>query len=369
MYLEIAKYFLHLGLTGFGGPFALVSIMQRDLVEKKQWMSPSEFTLALGMIKSMPGPVAFMTAVYLAQHRAGFWGALIAGFLINFPAFLMIVAIAIFYDSLKTLTQIEYIFWGFHAGALAIILLAGWTLLKPFKSNRYSWLSITVSMILILSGYFSETKILVFLVAIFLLYFFWQNRKKFFNQVQSIATPLAALIGISSTLSELSWLAFKSGALVFGTGLAIVPLIEPKVVGEFQWLTHIEFLDAISFGQITPGPVLLTISFIGYKVSGWAGAFCATFFVFLPSFIHMTTWFPRLLKMLAKEKWIPLFGALVTGVIVAGILIVFGNLFIEVQSWQRVLTVLALLVSFYFRLPGWLIIFICGASGLLMSLV
>lgn len=350
--IDVLLPFLRLGITGFGGPLALVAQMQTDFVEKRQWIPQEEFQQAFTLIKSMPGAVAFNTAVYLGKRRAGFLGALLAGLGLVMPAFLMILFFAANYSFFHASSLMDKLLTGMQAGALALILAA----VKPLTGNYLKsipfWTLVATAMIL-----FSKTQIpepMLILGGGILCILTKISKVESKNTLRSLPV-----------LPQLFWICFKAGAFVFGSGIAIAPMLEKDFVQDLHWITHTEFMDALAVGQITPGPVLLTTTFLGHKVAGLAGAILATSGVFLAGFIHMTTWFPTAVNKLSRQKWIQdfLFGAL--AMVVGTILATVIRLLLPWSTLPQLYGVMAfsLLLAWKFKIPSWSIILIGAGLG------
>lgn len=346
-YKEVFFYFIRLGLVGFGGPLALVSSMQKDTVNNRHWLSNEEFNSTFALIKAMPGPVAFMTAVFLGRKRAGFWGGLIAGIALNFPAFCLMILFSIFFSSIASFTWVHVLMLGMQVAALGVILGSLKGLVKGNETNVFFWILVIVSGII---NYFYpalEPFIIIGFGAMLI-----AQRK-----ILDMGTMILVF--------------FKAGALVFGSGLAIVPMLQHDVVTKYQWLTQSEFLDALAFGQMTPGPVVITATYIGHKMYGMPGALLATFSIFAAAFFHMSTWFPHVVLKLQGKKWIKdfVFGAVAA--VVGPIIVAVYKLGLGVQM-TPVLVVL-MLITFFVTLktkfPLWAVIPLGGVITLLLSMI
>lgn len=393
--LETFVYFIRLGTFGFGGPLALVASMQRDLVERRGWLAPEDFSRAFALIKAMPGPVAFQTAVFLGRRRAGFSGALAAAVALNLPAFVMMVLFGVFYSTLSANRGFEGFLMGMQGAALGVILSSTKALGWSHRRKPLFWFLSAVSiattialpslepLTIILSGIFAAL---------------WLARRKAKGTPgpgeQTIigtdkpspsdsgpsdsckSTPLRSaswttpiLVGSSTSAAlasgswisawiDLAWSSFKAGAFVFGSGIAIVPLMEHDFVQRLGWLTHREFMDALAFGQVTPGPVVITSTFIGYKALGLAGAVTATVAVYAASFFHQVTWFPRVVDRLSKFKWIDAF---LTGAIAAVVGAIIATVVSLAMGWsnlalQGTIAITALVLALFSKAPVWSII-------------
>lgn len=358
---EVFIYFLRLGLVGFGGPLALIAQMQKDLVEEREWISREEFIQVFALIKSMPGPVAFQVAVFLGNRRSGFWGAVLAAFGMIFPSFLLMIALAAFYDGFIQVPWMKTLMLGMQMGALALIFSGLLSLTRSFFSERLFWLLLVLGGTVFFMMPFSEP---LFIFGSGFLALALRKKspiKRFWATGVAVGVPTGVFAASSSALLDLFMICLKAGAFVFGTGLAIIPLLESDFVIKQQWLTHQQFLDALAFGQLTPGPVVITVTFIGYKVAGFLGAALATLGVFAPAFIHMTTWFPRAVKWLSRQTWIRTFTLGVTAAVAATILISLVSITQgwELKFWLGSALLFALITKL--KLPGWLLIF-CGGA-------
>lgn len=356
---EIFLYFLKLGCTGFGGPLALIAMMQKELIEEKGWMSPAEFAQALALLKAMPGALAFQTAVYLGRHRGGRWGGLWAGLGLIGPAFLLMILLASFYELAQQVQSLRIFFNGMQAAAVVLMIQGLRSLSWPYRQSWTFWLFFVAGGLAFYMEILPEP---VLILGAGLVGVLGTLRSRFVALGFWPLEALPTLVPLAHKLSELMWVCFKSGAVVFGSGLAIVPLLEREFVERLHWLTSQQFFDALTLGQVTPGPVLMTVTFIGYQQAGWTGAVLATACVFLPGFFHMQTWFPSMIQVLRRQSWIEAFLVRSLGVI-CGILLV--TIFRITQSWgvdSLLLSWISLICALVFLLmawPSWALIF-CG---------
>ena len=376
---ETFVYFLRLGFFGFGGPLALVASMQRDLVKDRRWIEEGAFARAFALIKAMPGPVAFQTAVYLGRHRAGWRGGFAAGFGLNAPAFMMMVMFAIFYQSWRDFEASRFFLVGMQAAALGAILASLKGLAASHWRKPIFWLLGSLAAGATLLSPALEPLVILASGGAAVLF---SDRKPESTARGFALTPAlvdrslligdwnthAAAMPFFGAHADLLWSCFKSGAFVFGSGLAIVPMMEHDFVTRLGWLTHQQFMDALAFGQITPGPVVITAAFIGFQKFGILGACTATLAINLAPFIHTMTWFPRFVDRLSQLTWIPAFltGAIaaVIGSIVATVVRLGLSLEMVWLSWP--LFGLALLLALFGRVPIWLLI---PTSGIALALI
>lgn len=362
-FFEILKYFLTLGATGFGGPLALVAIMQKDLVDDRKWIEHNEFLQVLALLKAMPGALAFQTAVYLGRHRGGRWGGLAAGLGLLLPSFFIMVFLAQFYFLAEKVVAMRTFFNGMQAAAIVIMIQGLRSLGLPYFKISKFWLAFAVGGSIFYLDIISEP---ILILAAGILGIAWGLR----HRLNVIALfPLEGLPAVSlSQLGELLWVCFKSGAVVFGSGIAIVPLLEKDFVERLGWITSQEFLDALALGQVTPGPVLMTVTFIGFRVAGWSGAIIATVAVFAASFFHMQTWFPSMVGVLRRQKWINDFLIPSIGVICGVLLVTIIKI---TWAWNTeslklmFVAFLCALVAVTMKWPSWMLILTGGILALL----
>lgn len=354
---EIFWYFLRLGTLGFGGPIALLAQMQRELVVERKWITEEEFSNSVGLIKAMPGPLAFSTAAYFGTRRGGFWGGTIAGWTLILPAFLLMLVLAATYEGYSSIPIVDSALKGMQAASLAIIIYSIQSLAGYSYKKWWFWVFLALSLVLLRIDVAEPVVILLAgVLAIF--------SRKLANSKALLSIAPVFLIN-PERLAELSWVCVKTGAVVFGTGLAMVPILESDFVTRTGWLTPNEFMNALAFGQMTPGPVLITVTFAGYQVSGIVGAIVATGAIFFPSYIHMTTWFPRFVGVLSRQAWIKDFTLGALAAVIAALLLVSYKLAEQNSLEQNLIVGATLLTLFAFKLPSWLVIVLGGVAGAL----
>lgn len=362
---QFALYFLKLGCIGFGGPIALVGYMQKDLVDDRKWISQEDYLKGLAFSQLAPGPLAAQLAMYLGFVRAGFLGATLIGLVFILPSFLMVLAIGKAYVSLGGTRLISALFYGIGAAVIAIIARSAIKLIKTsVKRDKLLW---AVFLVLALSTAVTEKEIIwLFLAGGFLVMvvrtdFSALRRRPALCLVPSSLIPSS--LGTFSTTGSLFLFFVKSSLFVFGSGLAIVPFLHGGVVQEHHWLTEAQFIDAVAVAMITPGPVVITVAFIGYLVFGMTGATAAALGVFLPVYLFVVILGP-LYKKYSQNPQIRAFvqgvTAAATGAI-AGAVVVLGRHSIR-DYWTLGIALVTLLILMKWKLPEPLII---GAAGLL----
>lgn len=269
-----AAYFLRLGATGFGGPIALAGYMQRDLVESRGWVSKDQYVKGLALAQLAPGPLAAQLAIYLGWTRAGVAGATLVAVAFVLPSFLMVMALSVAYVRFGGLAWMQSAFYGIGAAVIAIILRSAYKLVRlTVGSDPLLWVIFAANAIATAVLEAEVVSLILGCGAAALLAHLGKSRMP---GMLSLAPP-----------GLLFWFFVKAGAFVFGSGLAIVPFLYGGVVHEHGWLTDQQFLDAVAVAMITPGPVVITVAFIGYLVGGASGATLAALGVFLPCWLFV----------------------------------------------------------------------------------
>jgi chromate transporter len=284
------RYFLGLGSFGFGGPIALAGYMQRDLVETRGWISRQDYIEGLALAQLAPGPLAAQLAIYLGWVRAGVPGATLVGLAFVLPSFLMVLALSIVYVRFGGLPWMQGMFYGIGAAVIAIIARSAVKLVRlTLGTDRLLWVLFGVSALL--TGWTEKEIVWIFLLS-GLLSLLVKAPPRFPSLRRAPASILAPalLTGLAGPVATgvlwtILWYFAEAGAFVFGSGLAIVPFLYGGVVREFHWLSDRQFLDAVAVAMITPGPVVITVAFIGYLVAGLAGACVAALATFLPCYL------------------------------------------------------------------------------------
>lgn len=350
---EIIKYFLKLGSLGFGGPFVLIASMQRDLIEEKAWISKEKFNAVLPLIKSMPGPIAFQMAVYLARERAGTLAGVAAGVAIIFPAFLMVLCFAAFERFVNVDLR------GLQIAALAVVFATCGNLIRGFEKQFQFWIFVIASFVL--TWIYPQAEAL-WIVGLGLVYTVkWKSKAMF---------AFFPWLHDADRLAQTFWVSFKAGAFTFGSGLAIIPLLEHDFVTKLHWLQHADFMNGLAIGQVTPGPVSITATYLGFKVAGFMGSLVATIGIFSASIFNMVTWFPKMVNRISSHHRITLFSR---GALAAAVGAIGASCFkIGVQLQPNnieivfVFTIFALAL-FQKRIPIWALVIVPGVLHLILT--
>lgn len=287
-------YFLRLGTTGFGGPIALAGFMQRDLVEERGWISRQDYLDGLALSQLAPGPLAAQLAIYLGYVRGGAVGATLVAVLFVLPSFLMVWALSAAYVRFGGLSWMQALFYGIGAAVIGIIARSAHKLTRlTLGRDAVLW---TIFAAMAVTTAWTEREIAwLFVMAglVTTVLGFWKakgERGADGPMMTAVLLPVAmpaAASTVAPTLSSIFWTFAKAGALVFGSGLAIVPFLYGELVQTQGWLTDRQFLDAVAVAMITPGPVVITVAFIGYLVGGPWGMTAAALGVFLPVYLFV----------------------------------------------------------------------------------
>jgi chromate transporter len=305
---EIGWLFLKLGIFAFGGPAAHIAMMQDEVVRRKEWMTEDHFLDLVGVTNLIPGPNSTEMAIHCGFHRGGVWGLFVSGVAFIFPAALLTGSLAYLYVEYQHVPQLQSALFGIKPAVLAIILLALYRLgKKALKSWQIGTIGL-IAMALVLSG-MSEVFAILIGGVLGILWKGWQRPKD--QPIQSSPwlpllltqsawlSPLFAATTAATQITHMRlFLTFlKVGSVLFGSGYVLVAYLDGELVQTLGWLTQSQLLDAIAIGQLTPGPVLATSTFIGYQLQGFWGAVLATTGIFLPSFLFVWLLNPIIPKM------------------------------------------------------------------------
>ncbi|WP_298376054.1 chromate efflux transporter [uncultured Bradyrhizobium sp.] len=286
---ELARYFLRLGFLGFGGPVALVGQMERELVDGKKWLTKAEMKEAIAICQSLPGPLAIQVGIYVSWLRGGFWGAWVGGWCFILPNFVIVASLGALYVYLGDLQPVTAIFYGVSPAVIALILHSCYRLAKLGMEDWLQWAiaAVCLAVTVILQA---EVALLFIGAGIVGIVYYGNLFKRSPAILPGIAIVPAAAgpiapVASASTLSKLLLFFLKAGSLTFGSGLVIVPFLEQGLVQQYGWLDERQFLIAVAIGMISPGPVVITATFVGYLVAGFWGSLVSTIGIFLPSFL------------------------------------------------------------------------------------
>lgn len=342
-------YFLRLGLTGFGGPVALANYMRRDLVEKYGWIGADEYDEGLAIATACPGPLAYQLGVYCGYITHGLIGAL--GVAVAFAAapFVIVVGVADLYVRFGSTWQLQAIFYGVGPVVIAIIVRSCWDLGRKTLRGELTAYAFAVAACAITIAVQQELIALFLLAGALGIFVFYRPPQAPAEpaapgsagiRLRSIA-PIVAGAYQSVALPKLFWFFFKTGFLVFGSGLVIVPFLKAYVVDQYHWLSNQAFLDAVAVGIVSPGPVVITATFVGYLTHQLAGAVAATVGIFTPSLIFVLLGTPLLRRYRSNGR----LQGFVRGVTVAVVGVLFGTSYLVGRSTIHDLFGLILLLA------------------------
>src|SRR5437763_3183002 len=295
---ELALYFLRLGFLGFGGPVALVGQMERELVNEKKWLSKEQMRESIAICQSLPGPLAIQVGVYVAWLRGGFWGAWLGGWCFILPNFVIVAALGALYVYLGDLQPVTAIFYGVSPAVIALILHSCYRLAKLGMEDALQWAIAAVCLVITVVLQDESAFLFIGAVIVCILYYGSMFKRTPPALSVTVAPVLAQLAptASSSILGKLLLFFLKAGSLTFGSGLVIVPFLEQGLVQQFGWLDQRQFLIAVAIGMISPGPVVITATFVGYLVAGFWGSVVSTVGIFLPSFLLVLIVAPILMR-------------------------------------------------------------------------
>jgi chromate transporter len=349
---ELVRYFLGLGLLGFGGPVALVGQMERELVTERGWLTKEQMREAIAICQSMPGPLAIQVGIYISYLRGGFWGAWAGGWAFIFPNFVIVAALGALYVYFGGLQPVTAIFYGVSPAVIALILHSCYRLAKLGMEDWLQWALAVVCFVVtvVLQAEVALLFIGAGTIGIFYYGRFWQRASSATPLLAAV--PLAAVapvapVATASTLAKLLLFFLKAGALTFGSGLVIVPFLQQGVVQQYGWLSERDFLVAVAVGMISPGPVVITATFVGYLVAGFWGSLAATVGIFFPSFILVLVAAP----LLARHRTNRNVQGFVKGAYAAAIGTILGACVllgrIAIGDWLTILVGVAALVALF----------------------
>ena len=321
---EVVLYFLRLGLLGFGGPVALVGQMERELVSDRKWLNKDQMREAIAICQSLPGPLAIQVGIYISYLRAGFWGAWAGGWAFIFPNFVIVAALGALYVYLGDLKPVTAVFYGVSPAVIALILHSCYRLAKLGMEDWIQWVIAAVCFVVTIVLQAEVALLFIGAGIVGILYYGSFFRRPPASTLQSIAAApvLAQLAPVASgsTLAKLLLFFLKAGSLTFGSGLVIVPFLEQGLVQQYNWLDQRQFLIAVAIGMISPGPVVITATFVGYLVAGFWGSLVSTIGIFFPSFILVLVAAP----ILARHRDNPNVQGFVRGAYAAAIGTILG---------------------------------------------
>jgi chromate transporter len=373
---EVALLFLRLGATSFGGPAAYIGLMHHEIVVRHKWVDDQRFLDLVGATNLIPGPNATEMAIHLGLIRAGWRGLIAGGALFILPGMAATLLVAWAYVTYGSIPEVGWVLYGVKLVVIGIVIEALWSLSrKAIKGPTTAAVGIGIVVLYLLG--FNEIALLFGGAAVVLLVY---GGRRFLKRSLAAVAPIPLLFQIplttfytgvvpfSQTTLFLSFL--KIGSVLFGSGYVLLAFLRSEFVGRLGWLTNQQVLDAVVAGQITPGPVFSSATFVGYLVGGWPSALLATLGIFLPSFL-LVGMLSRILPFVRRSPWAATFldgvNAASLG-LMAGVTVQLGQTAI-IDVFTIVLLLITLLVIFRFKVNSVWLILGSGLLGVVFKLV
>jgi chromate transporter len=378
---ELVKYFLRLGVLGFGGPVALVGQMERELVGEKKWLTKDEMREGIAVCQSLPGPLAIQVGIWISYIRGGFWGAWAGGWAFILPNFVIVATLGALYVYYGGLSPVRAIFYGVSPTVIALILHSCYRLTKLGMKDWIEW-ALAAAAFAITMTVQAEVALVFIGCGIVGLLYYGSLRRARESAPTTRVFSLGALLAAGNTpgslgklLGELLAFFLKAGSLTFGSGLVIVPFLEKGLVQQMRWLNERDFLVAVAIGMISPGPVVITATFVGYLVAarltgslvdGFRGSLTSTIGIFMPSFLLILIVAPILVRYRAN----PNIQGFIKGAYAAAIGTILGACVllgrIAIGDWLTALVAVgSLVVLFRWKVSNPLLVAVAAVIGLI----
>jgi len=367
---DLVRYYLRLGTLGFGGPVALCGQMEKELVQERKWVTRDEMRDGIAVCQSLPGPLAIQVGIFISYLRGGFWGAWAGGWAFILPNFIIVAAMGALYVHFGDLPPVRAIFYGVSPAVIALIVHSCYRLAKLGMDDWLQWV-IAAACLAVTVAVQAEVALLFIISGIIgILYYGSLLRRGRAPALPMLAAiPLAAGAtpgAMESILAKLFGFFLKAGSLTFGSGLVIVPFLEKGLVQQTGWLDERQFLIAVAMGMLSPGPVVITATFVGYLVAGFWGSVVATVGIFLPSFLLVLIVAPIMVRHRAN----PNVQGFVKGAYAAAIGTILGACVllgkIAIGDWLTALVaLLSLVVLFRWKISNPTLVAVTAVIGLI----
>jgi chromate transporter len=368
---QLIAYFLGLGTYGFGGPVALVGYMHRDLVERRGWIAEGDYREGMALAQLAPGPLAAQLAIYLGYVHYRILGATLVGLAFVLPSFVMVLALSWAYVIYGGLPWMRAVFYGVGAAVIGIIAYSAYKLTrKSIGKDRLLWLVYLANAV---ATVITESELVWLVLASGFLVWIVKTRPQLHGTAALLPIGMTGIpVASNETLWQIAIFFTQAGAFVFGSGLAIIPFLYGGVVTEFGWLNDDQFIDAVAVAMITPGPVVITVAFIGFLVAGFSGASIAAVATFLPCYFFTIIPAPYF-KKYGKRPGIVAFVDGVTAAAIgaiSGAVIVLGQRMIVEHGSPDLFKVALMLVTLAViwtgrKIPEPLIVLVAAIIGLI----
>jgi chromate transporter len=372
---ELAQVFLRLGAIAFGGPAAHIAMMDDEVVKRRQWMSRDNLLDLIGVTNLLPGPNSTELAIHIGYERAGWAGLLVAGSCFILPAMILVWLLAIVYVRYQTVPQVEWLLYGIKPVIIAVVLQALWKLSKKAAKDTPT----TIAGILAIAAYFAGLNEILLLLLIGVAVMLIKNLHSGDQTTNGVyLLPLSGMlaqVGVATTAISLGWgsvfwFFLKIGSVLYGSGYVLLAFLQRDLVERHHWLTSQQLLDAVAIGQITPGPVFTTATFVGYLLAGNAGAIAGTLGIFLPAFLLVGIVNPWVTK-LRQSTWA---GGFLDGVnaaslgLMAGVTYTLGRA--ALIDWlTAIVAILSAIALVRFKINSVWLVVVGGLMGLVLHLL
>jgi chromate transporter len=371
---ELAQVFLRLGAIAFGGPAAHIAMMDDEVVKRRQWMSREQLLDLIGITNLLPGPNSTELAIHIGFERAGWIGLLVAGSCFILPAMILVWLLAIVYVRYQTVPQMEWLLYGIKPVIIAVVLQALWKLGQKAAKDTPT----IIAGIIAIAGYFVGFDEILLLLLLGIVVMVIKNGLMRDRQEQGLyLLPFSGMLaqGEASTIVSLGWggvfwFFLKIGSILYGSGYVLLAFLQRDLVERNHWLTSQQLLDAIAIGQITPGPVFTTATFVGYLLAGNGGAIAATLGIFLPAFLLVGIVNPWVTK-LRQSPWA---GGFLDGVNAASLGLMAGVTYTLARNtlidWLTVVVaIMSAIALIRFRINSVWLVMAGGGIGLIFHLL
>ncbi|TFV89262.1 chromate transporter [Oxalobacteraceae bacterium OM1] len=372
--MQMVLYMLRLGALGFGGPVALVGYMHRDLVEDRRWITDAEYKEGLALAQMAPGPLAAQLGIYLGYVHYRMVGATLAGLAFVIPSFVMVVALGWAYVRFGGLSWMQAVFYGVGAAVIGIIAMSAKKLTqKSIGTDKLLW---AIYLLLVVVTVLTESEVAWLFIASGVLVWLlrapprWLSRSGVHAAALTQAPLTAGWLGTldAPLLTQIGLFFGKAGAFVFGSGLAIVPFLYGGVVQEHHWLNDKQFVDAVAVAMITPGPVVITVGFIGYLIAGFDGAAVAALATFIPCYLFTVIpapYFKRYGKLPGVVAFVDGITAAAIGAITGSVIVLARRSIVDIPTLLIAAAVIVLLWR-YKKLQEPVVIAAAAMAGLVL---
>ncbi|MRV76461.1 chromate efflux transporter [Duganella sp. FT92W] len=371
---QLVLYMLRLGTFGFGGPVALAGYMHRDLVERRGWITEADYKEGVALAQLAPGPMAAQLAIYLGYVHYRVTGATLVGVAFVMPSFLMVVALGWAYVRFGGIPWMQAVFYGVGAAVVGIIAMSAKKLTeKSVGKDKLLW---AIYLLLGAVTVITESEIAWLFIAAGVLVWLLRAPPQWFRKPGVNGVALAQLPWLGSLLGgadapvllQIAVFFAKAGAFVFGSGLAIVPFLYSGVVTELHWLNERQFVDAVAVAMITPGPVVITVGFIGYLVQGFSGAAVAALATFLPCYLFTVIpapYFKKYGRLPGVIAFVDGITAAAVGAITGSVIVIAKRSIVDIPTAVIALATVGLLWKFK-KLQEPIVIAVAAAIGLVL---